>query len=158
MFWNFRRAPDCCCWLAAGFQVWSTWKSKLSSCGVGVGGALGVSHLCTPSVIGSGLCELMLDPTIHGVRQIEGLLLCCHFTKEYHGDTERQGDLQINRDVRVVLPLPASNVVTLTLLSAARIAALLLTSVRAGSLEKNVGMRCESAARGCRPSIFKSAP
>lgn len=53
-----------------------------------------LSHLCTPSVIGSGLCELMLDPTIHGVRQIEGPLLCCHFTKEYHGDAERQGGLE----------------------------------------------------------------
>lgn len=41
----------------------------------------------------------MLDPTIHGVRQIRGPLLCCHFTKEYHGDVERQEGLQINKIV-----------------------------------------------------------
>lgn len=57
-----------------------------------MGPALRLSHLCTPSVISSGLCELMLDPTIQGVRQIEGPLLCCRFTKEDH--SERLGDLE----------------------------------------------------------------
>lgn len=72
--------------------VWS--GAERSAAGEAWGCALRPSHLCTPSVISSGLCELMLDPTIHGVGQIEGLLLCCHFTKEYHGDAERQGGLE----------------------------------------------------------------